>query len=77
MPSNDDQTALIRPRAYSIPQAAAALGISRSSLYKLRSAGTIGFAKISTRTVVPASEVERILGDLERQANADRGEAAA
>lgn len=38
--------------AYSIPDAAARIGISRSTLYALISAGKIPIAKIGSRTLV-------------------------
>jgi excisionase family DNA binding protein len=49
--------------AYSIPNAAAELSISRARLYELLKAGEIAFCKIGKRSVIPASE---LLAFLER-----------
>jgi DNA binding domain, excisionase family len=43
--------------AYTIPDACAAIGVSRSMLYELIGAGEIRTIKIGTRTLVPASEL--------------------
>jgi len=47
-------------QAFSVPEAARMLGVSRATLYKLVAAGRIRVIKIATRTLVPASEIERI-----------------
>jgi|LULE01.1.fsa_nt_gb excisionase family DNA binding protein len=49
------------PRVFSITDAAEMLGVSRSHMYTLRSEGVIRFVKLLNRTVVPASEIERVL----------------
>jgi excisionase family DNA binding protein len=64
------------PRVYTIPQAAAALGIGRSSIYALRKAGRLGFAHVGGRAVIPVSELDQIVADLEAEARASRGAAA-
>jgi len=63
-------------RVYSVSDAAKALGISRSTAYLLNKAGRLGFAKIAGRTVVPASEVDRIIAEIEAEAAHQRGAAA-
>ncbi|WP_040441472.1 helix-turn-helix domain-containing protein [Roseibium aggregatum] len=49
------------PRVFSVSDAARMLGVSRSHMYTLRSEGVIRFVKLLNRTVVPASEIERVL----------------
>ena len=51
----------LRPAGFSPLQAASQLSISRSHLYNLIARGDIRVVKIGTRTVVPASEVDRLL----------------
>ena len=46
--------------AYRIDEACLALGIGRTSIYYLHSEGKIKFIKIAGRTLVPASEIERL-----------------
>jgi len=43
--------------SYTIPDAATAIGVSRSTLYELIGAGEIRTFKVGTRTLVPASEL--------------------
>lgn len=47
--------------AYRIPDACRALSISRSHLYDLASKGRLRLVKIGGRTVVPTTEIARIL----------------
>lgn len=47
--------------AYTIPDACAAIGVSRSMLYELIGAGEIRTIKIGTRTLVPASELSAFI----------------
>ena len=47
--------------AYPINEAAFALGISRTSLYRLHAAGEISFAKIGSRSFVTADEIDRFM----------------
>lgn len=65
----------LRPRVLSVTEAARAIGISRSSIYKMQAQGEIGFAKLLGRTVVPCSEVNRVLAQIEAEAKAQRGAA--
>lgn len=50
-----------RRAAYPIPEAAFLLGISRSGVYDLISAGSLLRIKIGRRTLIPAAEIERIV----------------
>lgn len=60
---------------FSVAEAARILGISRSTAYKLNKSGSLGFAKIAGRTVVPGAEIDRILTEIEAEAQAQRGAA--
>jgi len=59
-PSADASATALAKRLYSVPEAAAALGVSRSTLYSMQRAGLIRFGKILTRTVVGVDEVDRV-----------------
>lgn len=48
------------PKAYRIVDACHALGIGRTSLYKLVSTGELKLIRIAGRTLVPRSEIERL-----------------
>jgi excisionase family DNA binding protein len=48
-------------KGYRLNEASQLLGICRSSLYDLNKAGKIKFIKIAGRTIVPASEIDRII----------------
>ncbi len=50
-----------RPRARRITDACRALGVSRSHLYALASKGQIRLVHIGGRTVVPESEIDRLV----------------
>lgn len=47
-------------KARRIPEACRALGIGKSTLYKLSSEGKIKLVRIAGRTVVPESEIDRL-----------------
>ena len=49
------------PAAYSIPEAAERLRVSRSQLYRLMSAGALRTVKLGARRIVPAAEITRLL----------------
>ncbi|QLP97479.1 MAG: helix-turn-helix domain-containing protein [Rhodoblastus sp.] len=49
--------------AYKVEEAAQKLSLSRASIYRLSKAGSIRIVKIAGRTVVPASEIARLLGE--------------
>lgn len=55
--------AAIRPAAFSIPEAAQQLSISRSAIYRLIDRGELRRVKIGSRAVIPASEIVRLLED--------------
>lgn len=48
--------------AYSPTEAAQKLGISRSSIYALMRAGTLRTARAGARRLIPAAELDRLLG---------------
>lgn len=50
-----------RPAAFSPAEAAQQLSISRANLYRLIAEGTIRRVKIGRRTLIPASEIDRLL----------------
>ena len=54
---------LDRPAAYTIDGFAERLTISRGTVYNLIKSGQLRVVKIGTRTVIPAEEVNRILGE--------------
>lgn len=54
--------------AYSIPEAAAALSISRSALYELIRAGSIPRTKIGTRSVIRHAALEAFLDAMDKAA---------
>lgn len=58
-----DTTTSTRPAGYSIPDAARQLSISRSGMYRLIRSGEIRMVKIGHRSVIPASEIDRLLED--------------
>ncbi len=62
----------VPPRVFSVADAAKILGVSRSHLYTLRAAGQIRFGKLLGRTVVTASEIDRVVSSIE----SDSGEVA-
>jgi excisionase family DNA binding protein len=51
------------PRARHVNDACRILQISRSHLYAMASKGLIRLVRIGNRTVVPESEIDRILGE--------------
>ncbi len=53
----------MEPRAYRINDACRILSISRSHLYALAAEGKIRLVHIGGRTVLPTSEIERLLGE--------------
>jgi excisionase family DNA binding protein len=56
---------MIERAAYPLREAARLLGgISRGSLYNMRDRGEIRFVKLGRRTLVPAAEIRRLVGEL-------------
>ena len=60
-----------------VPEACRAIGIGKSTLYKLASEGKITLVRIAGRTVVPESEIARLASygvpHLVPQKDTDRG----
>lgn len=52
-----------KPRARHINDACQILQISRSHLYAMAAKGLIRLVRIGNRTVVPESEIDRLLGE--------------
>jgi excisionase family DNA binding protein len=50
-----------QPRAHSFRDGQRILGISRSTFYRLEAAEKIKLLRIGRRTLIPASEIERLL----------------
>lgn len=53
----------IEPQAFRVNSACALLQISRSTLYLLAARGELRLIKVAGRTLVPASEIRRLLGE--------------
>lgn len=51
----------LRPAGFSPAEAARLLSISRSTLYTLIARDELHVVKIGTRTIVPATEIDRLL----------------
>jgi excisionase family DNA binding protein len=51
------------PKARRIPDACRALGVCRSTLYKLAAQNKIKLVRIAGRTVVPESEIDRLASE--------------
>jgi predicted site-specific integrase-resolvase len=49
------------PKARRVADACSALGISRATLYKLSLQGKVKLVKIAGRTVVPETEIDRLV----------------
>ncbi len=55
----------VSPRVYSVSAAAKVIGVSRSHLYEMKAAGLIRFGKLLGKTVVTASEIDRVISSIE------------
>ena len=53
-------------RTYHVNEAAAAFGLSRSTLYKLMSAGTLRSVKIGGRRLIPIEAIDALLSGGDR-----------
>lgn len=51
------------PRAFRVNQACKMLSISRSHLYALAAKGELRLVRLGSRTLVPAVEINRLLGE--------------
>lgn len=56
-------SAQVEKLSYTIPEAATALGIGRTSLYELISARRITPFKLCGRTLIPREELERLVSE--------------
>ena len=54
-------TLLVQPRANSFREGQRILWVSRSTFYRLEAANKIKLLRIGRRTLIPASEIERLL----------------
>ena len=54
--------------AYSVPEAAAQLSVSKNHLWKLIERGVVRQVRLGGRVVVPASELDRVLEEGLREA---------
>ena len=52
-----------RPVAFSVPEAALQLSVSRSFIYLLINRGEIRPVKLGSRTLIPAREIDRLIED--------------
>jgi excisionase family DNA binding protein len=57
-----------RPDAWRVNDALLQLGISRATLYKMANNGEIRLARIGGRTLVPDSEITRLVDGVSRSA---------
>jgi excisionase family DNA binding protein len=53
----------LEPMALSVAEAARVLRVSRTTLYRLAWRGMIRFVKLGGRTLIPMSEVRRLMGE--------------
>ena len=51
--------------AYTVPEALAALGIGRTTFYKLAGQGRIDLRKVGGRTVATAASLQRLVDEAE------------
>lgn len=58
------------PLAHRIPDACQRIGIGRSSLYELIKSGDLKTVRIAGRTLIPESELQRLVTDAVKQASA-------
>jgi excisionase family DNA binding protein len=54
------------PKARRVLDACRVMGLSRSTLYSLAKKGELRFVKVAGRTLVPESEIDRLLNVEER-----------
>ncbi|MFO1128370.1 MAG: helix-turn-helix domain-containing protein [Rhodospirillales bacterium] len=51
-------------RGYSIPEFGAVIGVGRTRLYEMIKSGELRTVKLGKRRIIPASEIDRLLGDV-------------
>ena len=56
-------TSPAQPRAHSFRDGQRIIGISRSTFYRLEAANKIKLLRIGRRTLIPASEIERLINE--------------
>ena len=56
-----DEQAPVARRALGILEAAKAIGVSRSSLYRLRAQGRLDTVKVGSRRLVPVEAIDALL----------------
>lgn len=54
--------------SYTVDEAAAAIGIGRTTLYRLIGSGALPVVKIGKRTLIRAADLNRLLAGEEKQA---------
>ena len=65
MPAPEDQAVPGQRLAYAPAEAAKTLGVCRAHIYNLISRGELRAVKIGRSTRIPASELQRLLGESE------------
>lgn len=58
-----DAPAPLVPLAHAVPDACRRIGVGRTKLYQLLEAGEIRAIKIGTKTLIPDSELQRLVAD--------------
>jgi excisionase family DNA binding protein len=58
-----EKGAELEPLALSVAEAARVLRVSRTTVYRLAWCGKIRVVKVGGRTIVPMSEIRRLLGE--------------
>lgn len=61
-----------QPLAFTVPEAARLLSISRTTAYDLAKAGKLRLCKIGTRTVITGNELRRFVAEVEATAAAQQ-----
>ena len=60
------------PLAHRIPEACQRIGVGRSSLYELIKSGQLKTVRICGRTLVPESELQRLLAEAKARAGVSK-----
>lgn len=59
-----------RPKARSVPDAARAIGVSTGTIYRLARDKRLRLTKIGARTIILETEIDRVLREVARPAEA-------